>query len=728
MRSVIRMTVPALCAVALIAAVLCTAAFGALAEGSALLTESALADKMKGSWVGQMAGVCWAESTEFTALGRMLEPSEVPAWSPSMINGGGGQDDLYVEIPFLEAMRDHGFDCDLSVLADAFANSSFPLWHANNAARVNLKNGIAAPDSGSYVNNKHCDDIDWQIESDFIGQMCPGLVNEAIGLAWKTGHIMNYGDGVYGGVYVAAMHAAAYTASELSDVIEAGRLAIPEGSKFREVLDDVTGWYKQGKTYAETWQLLQDKWGGTDRCPDARGEENALNIDAKLNAAYCLIGLLYGNGDFEESMRIAMLCGQDSDCNPSTVGGILGNFYGFSKLPEKWTSALDLDTVFYATSMTFGQAIELNTALAKEVLASKGITVSNGSYTIPSSAVTAAELEQWPDQPILEITTKAGRMQVEAFANASDASGIKGYTWDFGDGKTGFGQTVTHTYAKSGTYTVVCKAESNKGTTATESADVLVDNNIASEGTPIVSETSPLGNGSRDIGIICDGVMPAAATGDYKLQYDTYAGVSGLAEGYVGYTFDTEQTFNTVVFQEGYHFADGGWFADGTMKVQIRQNGEWKDIDADIEPAYPVSDNYFDFGDPLEIYTFTFEPVNGDGVRLIGKPGGIWSFFSVSELRVLAPVPETPTPIDDSSETGDSSGQESTAESDDLSEDGGVSEADGPSGQESGTGSEDGSHASVGDSTFGWIVWVILGAALLAGVAVAIPLLLKRRG
>ena len=721
MRTWIRLAVSALLAAVLFTAVLCAAAFRAKAEGNTVLSQSVLADKMKGSWVGQMAGVCWAESTEFTALGRMLEPSEVPAWSPSMINGGGGQDDLYVEIPFLEAMRDHGIDCELSVLADAFANSSFPLWHANNAARVNLKNGISAPESGSYVNNKHCDDIDWQIESDFIGQMCPGLVNQAIELAWKVGHIMNYGDGVYGGVYVAAMHAAAYTASDLSEVIEAGRNAVPEGSKFREVIEDVTGWHKQGKAVEETWQFLQDKWGSSDRCPDARGD-NALSIDAKLNAAYCLIGLLYGNGDFEDSMRIAMICGQDSDCNPSTVGGILGNFYGFSALPEKWTSALDLGTVFYATSMTVGDAIALNTNLAEQVLAANGITAANGSYTIPASSVTPAELEQWPDQPILEITTKAGKMQVEASASASDPSGIKGYTWDFGDGKTGTGAAVTHTYAKSGTYTVVCTVESNKGTTAEESAKILVDNNIASDGTPIVSETSPQGNGSRDIGIICDGVMPAAATGDYKVQYDTYAGVSGLEEGYVGYTFDEEQTFETVVFQEGYHFADGGWFADGTLKVQVRQNGEWKDIDAEVTPDYPVSDNYFDFGNPLEIYTFTFEPVTGDGIRLAGKPGGIWSFFSISELRVLAPVPETPTPVDDSSEPDESS------ESGEPSEDGGGSEAEGPSSQESDFASEDESaHPAAGDGTLGWIVWVILVAFLLASAAVALPLLLKRR-
>ena len=645
MRSITRTTAASLAIALILSAVSCfAAAFTAKAESAyAVITESELADKIKGAWAGQMAGVMWAEETEFKALGNMLDPGDVPEWTPSMINGAFTQDDLYVEIPFIEAMRDNGVYCDISLLASAFASSTFPLWHANNAARINLKNGIPAPDSGSYENNSHCDDIDWQIESDFIGQMCPGLVNEAIELAWNTGHIMNYGDGVYGGVFVAAMHAAAFTASSLDEIIEAGRLSVPEGSKFRSVLEDVIAWKENGNTYTQTWALLQSKWGITDRCPDGRGDDNALNIDAKLNAGYCLIGLLYGGGDFEESMRIAMLCGQDSDCNASTVGGILGNYYGFSALPEKWTSGLDVSGKFYCSETTLEAAMALNVQFAKDLLGKNGIASEGGSYTIPAeNEIIPPELEQWKEQPILEVTTKVGRMKIEATASATDPSGIRSYTWDFGDGTTGSGRNVTHSYTRPGTYGVVCTVTSNADTETVVTVKLLVDNNIAAEGTPFVSQTSPQGNGSRDIYIICDGVMPTVAAGDFKQQYDTYAGVYST-DGYVGYTFENEVSFDTVVFQEGYHFADGGWFANGTLKLQVRQNGEWADIDADISPAYPSSDNYWDFGDPLEIFTFTFDNVTGDGVRLYGKPGGVWDFFSISELRVLAPVPQAET-------------------------------------------------------------------------------------
>jgi len=63
-----------------------------------------------------------------------------------------------------------------------FANSGYCLWHANQAGRTNLRQGIAPPDSGHPHFNKHAGDIDYQIEADFSGLISPGLPNTAIRL------------------------------------------------------------------------------------------------------------------------------------------------------------------------------------------------------------------------------------------------------------------------------------------------------------------------------------------------------------------------------------------------------------------------------------------------------------------------------------------------------------------------------------------------------------------
>ena len=101
------------------------------------------------------------------------------------------------------------------------------LWHANQAGRYNILNGIKAPQSGYWMNNPHADCIDYQIESDFAGLMSPGMPNTASAISDQIGHIMNYGDGWYGGVFVGAMYTLAFTSGDITYIIREALKTIP---------------------------------------------------------------------------------------------------------------------------------------------------------------------------------------------------------------------------------------------------------------------------------------------------------------------------------------------------------------------------------------------------------------------------------------------------------------------------------------------------------------------
>ena len=97
-----------------------------------------------------------------------------------------------------------------------------------------------------------------------------------------------------------------------------------------------------------------------------------------------------------------------------------------------------------------------------------------------------------------------------------------------------------------------------------------------------------------------------------------------------GYEWPRAQRFDRIVYTTGEISADGGWFAE-PPRVQVRQAGAWVELaDVMIEPGYPADATVA----PRTAYTFSFEATSGDGVRLIGKPGGPAAFTSIAELEV----------------------------------------------------------------------------------------------
>ena len=101
------------------------------------------------------------------------------------------------------------------------------------------------------------------------------------------------------------------------------------------------------------------------------------------------------------------------------------------------------------------------------------------------------------------------------------------------------------------------------------------------------------------------------------------------AEDYWGYTWSQAYNINELAYTTGNVFPDGGWFTD--IKVQVRQDFEWVDVtNLSISPDYPNDSS----AGTNETYTFSFDDTWGDGVRIIGTPGGDAHFTSIAELEV----------------------------------------------------------------------------------------------
>lgn len=358
-------------------------------------------DKMMGGWLGQMVGVGWGAPTEFHYCDEIMPDSAVPKWEPSMVNQFH-QDDLYVEVSFLSALERYGLDITPKQAGIAFAKTSFGLAHANNQGRENLRKGIAPPDSGHPQFNPHADDIDYQIEADFSGLIAPGLPTVPIKLGEIFGRLMNYGDGVYAGQFVGGMYSSAFFEKDMVKIVEAGLRCIPKGSQYYECVSDVLRWYRENPNdWKATWRKVKEKYQDNTnyRRFSCSGPNSKFNIDAKINGAYVVIGLLYGKGDIEKTIRIAMQCGQDSDCNPSTAGGILFTTIGFSRIPSQYKVALDRKSKFAGSDYDFDKLIKVCESLARQIVLRAGgkiVKDKNGEevFFIPVKTPTPSRLEQ----------------------------------------------------------------------------------------------------------------------------------------------------------------------------------------------------------------------------------------------------------------------------------------------------------------------------------------------
>lgn len=136
---------------------------------------------------------------------------------------------------------------------------------------------------------------------------------------------------------------------------------------------DVLAWHgAQPDDWEKTWRLVEDRYhkdpNYTHGLCSAAGGAGAYSIDAKLNGAYILIGLLYGGGDPNRTIVLATRCGQDSDCNPANAGGILFTTIGFARLREAFKSAIDPNGKFSHTPYDFPTLLDVSAKLVRQAV------------------------------------------------------------------------------------------------------------------------------------------------------------------------------------------------------------------------------------------------------------------------------------------------------------------------------------------------------------------------
>lgn len=373
-----------------------------------LIRPAVYLDRAHGFWLGQIAANLFGLPHEMKYIGEPFggaqgKPAlDIIPFVPDFCDGGRSDDDTDIEWMYLHALEEFGLDISYDQIAEVWKRCIVPghkIWVANKRARELMDEGIVPPrTSDPELNPASSWNLAGQFTQELWGALCPMMPATAQKLGDKFARVAVSGEAALAAHYVSAMNALAFgeaglRVSRIINLIVRGMTALPERSQYREVVNDaITWWSRHPSDWRQARAELHRKYFSPHPPPLSHREKGAPakgwnQNSAVLNGGAFTLGLLYGDGDFDKSVRLTCALGYDADCNAATVGGLLGIMYGAKNLPREWTAPLQ-DTYRNVTRINLPEeeaisAIALRSQrVAEQIIVANGGNIGNNVYEI----------------------------------------------------------------------------------------------------------------------------------------------------------------------------------------------------------------------------------------------------------------------------------------------------------------------------------------------------------
>ncbi|NMB46662.1 MAG: ADP-ribosylglycohydrolase family protein [Firmicutes bacterium] len=288
------------------------------------LDENTYRDKVYGCWLGKNIG-----GTLGTPLERRFGQEKMfdVWWYPDLPEGGIPNDDLEMQLIWLQALKEKGSGLTARDLVEYWLDCIAYNFDEYGLSKTNLVRGLQPPVSGWHNNwFIHC--MGSPIRSEIWACVAPAAPHVAARYAFEDA-ICDHagGESVYGEVFNAVVESCAFVIDDKFKLIDLGLSAIPSDSETYRAIREVLVLHEQGLDWKVAREQIRMKF------------YNPVAQYSPINLAFQTIGWLYGE-DFGDAICKAVNCGWDTDCTGATLGAILGIIMGRKHLPEKWVAPL----------------------------------------------------------------------------------------------------------------------------------------------------------------------------------------------------------------------------------------------------------------------------------------------------------------------------------------------------------------------------------------------------
>ena len=280
-----------------------------------------LEQQMYAGWMAQIIGGAVGTMVEGYTTDKIRETfGEVRHYlrKPSTYN-----DDITYELAFLYAYEGKGKAITSADVAKAWIGYVPSGWSAEEIALRNIRYGIMPPDSGIF-GNPFGEWIGAQMRGAICGMLAPGNPEEAARLAWLDGQVSHFNNGIIGEVFNAVLVSLSFVENDIRKIVRQCVEMIPSQCEYRSVVQ-----------FALDACLKSDAWEPAWRMCEKRFEQYNW-IHAYPNAAAEVVALWFGNGDFDETVHIIAMEGQDVDCNAAQILTALGIITGIDGIRDEW--------------------------------------------------------------------------------------------------------------------------------------------------------------------------------------------------------------------------------------------------------------------------------------------------------------------------------------------------------------------------------------------------------
>jgi len=287
-------------------------------------------DKIRGGLLGQVLGDLNGLVHENKYI---LEPGKVEHYVPALPDGAWTDDDTDIEWIYLVDMeRSKSLLLPPARIAELWKRHiNRRIWCSHKYLRQLLDIGIEPPLTGSvHVNPWAGFNLSGQFVSESWGLISPGMPQTAARTSVHYIHTSVDLEPIQSAQMFSAMIATAFVTKDMDRILDAGAAAVDPKSEMRRIMTDVRRWHSENPAdWKATRKLIQMTYSiHPDRVyqPDMNG--------VKLNGACTIAALLYGGGDFVETMKHAFNFGWDADNNAATSGTVVGVIKGYKWMTD----------------------------------------------------------------------------------------------------------------------------------------------------------------------------------------------------------------------------------------------------------------------------------------------------------------------------------------------------------------------------------------------------------